>query len=176
MQAFKLSAGDVFPELTVSDLNGGDIKLGKPDAPNDWKLVIVYRGKHCPLCTKYLTQLNEFTDKLAELKVDLVAVSADPIEKVKDQMAGINPTYKVGYGLSIEQMRSLGLYISDPRSPEETDRPFAEPGLFLINEKGNVKLIDISNAPFARPDLETLVGGIGFIRSNDYPIRGTHQS
>ena len=175
MQAFKLSAGDVFPELIVSDLNGGEISLGIPTAPNDWKLVIVYRGKHCPLCTKYLTQLNEFTDKLAELKVDLVAVSADPLEKAKDDMSSIKPTYKVGYGLTIEQMQSLGLYISNPRSPEETDRPFAEPGVFLINEKGTLQLIDISNAPFARPDLQSLVGGIEFIRSNDYPIRGTHQ-
>lgn len=175
MQAFKLVAGDEFPKLTVSNLNGGEIDLGAPSAPNDWKLVVVYRGKHCPLCTKYLTQLNDFSARLAELKVDLVAVSADPIEKTREQMSTVNPNYTVGYGLSIEQMKSLGVYISDPRSPEETDRPFAEPGLFLINEKGTLQIVDISNAPFARPDLETLVGGIDFVRSNDYPIRGTHQ-
>jgi len=174
MQAFKLAAGDTFPEVTVSTLEHGDVALGEADAPNDWKLVIVYRGKHCPLCTKYLTQLKDFTGKLAELKVDLLAVSADPIEKVQEQMADLEPTYKVGYGLSIEQMRSLGLYISDPRSPQETDRPFAEPGVFLINDQGTVQMIDISNAPFSRPDLEALVSGIEFIRSNDYPIRGTH--
>jgi len=174
MQAFKLAAGDPFPDLTVPSLNKTDNILGKADAPNDWKLVIVYRGKHCPLCAKYLTELKDFTHKLAELKVDLVAVSADPIEKVQEQMADLEPTFKVGYSLSIEQMRSLGLYISDPRSPEETDRPFAEPGVFLINDKGTVQMIDISNAPFSRPDLESLVNGIEFIRSNDYPIRGTH--
>ena len=136
--------------------------------------MIVYRGKHCPLCTKYLTQLNECTGKLAELNVDLVTVSADPQEKAKAQMSDIKPNYKVGYGLSIEQMQSLGLYISEPRSAEETDRPFAEPGVFLVNDKGALQLIDISNAPFSRPDLDTLVGGIGFIRSKGYPIRGTH--
>lgn len=174
MQAFKLAAGDTFPEVTVSTLEHGDVGLGEADAPNDWKLVIVYRGKHCPLCAKYLTQLKDFTEKLAELKVDLLAVSADPIEKVQEQMADLEPTYKVGYGLSIEQMRSLGLYISDPRSPQETDRPFAEPGVFLINDQGTVQMIDISNAPFSRPDLEALISGIEFIRSNDYPIRGTH--
>ena len=175
MQAYKLTAGESFPDLTVSALDGGEINLGIPAAPNDWKLVIVYRGKHCPLCTKYLTQLNEITGKLAELKVDLVTVSADPQEKAEAQMADIKPNYKVAYGLNIEQMQSLGLYISDPRSLEETDRPFAEPGLFLINDKGTLQLIDISNAPFSRPDLDTLVGGIEFIRSKGYPIRGTHQ-
>lgn len=174
MQATKPAAGEKFPEMTVTDIQGGDINLAEPTAPNDWKLVIVYRGKHCPICAKYLTQLKEFTDKLAELKVDLVAVSADPQEKVEDQMSTIKPTYNVGYGLSIEQMKLLGLYISNPRSPEETDRPFAEPGVFLINEKGTLQIVDISNAPFSRPDLKSLVGGIEFIRTNDYPIRGTH--
>ena len=33
-------------------------------------------------------------------------------------------------------MQALGLYVSTPRSPQETDRPFAEPGLFLINPDG----------------------------------------
>ena len=38
-----------------------------------------------------------------------------------------------------------------------------------------VQVTDISNAPFARPDLKTLLGGLRFIRNpeNNYPIRGT---
>ncbi len=69
-------------------------------------------------------------------------------------------------------MRELGLYLSDPRSPQETDRAFAEPRLFVINPKGQVQMIDISNAPFARPDLKSLLKGLKFVMSKDYPIRG----
>ena len=36
-------------------------------------------------------------------------------------MAGHFP---VGYDLSLDQMRKLGLYISTPRSEKETDRRF----------------------------------------------------
>ena len=71
-------------------------------------------------------------------------------------------------------MQRLGLYISDPRSPEETDQPFAEPGLFVINPAGNLQIVDISNAPFSRPDLDGILGGLTFIQQKDYPIRGTH--
>ena len=78
------------------------------------------------------------------------------------------------YGLTIEQMRSLGLYISDPRSPQETDRPFAEPGLFLVNPQGNAQIIDVSNAPFARPDLQMILNGVKTIIEKSYPVRGTH--
>ncbi len=73
----------------------------------------------------------------------------------------------------MEQMRALGLYISEPRSPQETDRPFAEPGLFVINPEGKLQIIDISNAPFARPDLATVLMGIKLIQEKSYPIRGT---
>lgn len=75
--------------------------------------------------------------------------------------------------MSLAQMRELGLYISDPRSPQETDRPFAEPAIFAINPDGNVQVVDISNAPFSRPDLASLLSGLKFIREKQYPVRGT---
>jgi hypothetical protein len=64
--------------------------------------------------------------------------------------------------------------VSTPRSAQETDQPFPEPGLFVVNGDGKIQIVDISNAPFARPDLATLLGGIKFVRANDYPIRGMH--
>ena len=70
-------------------------------------------------------------------------------------------------------MKQLGLYISHPRSAEETDHPFAEPGLFVINDSGTVQVVDISNNPFVRPELEALTSGLAWIRKNTYPIRGT---
>lgn len=73
---------------------------------------------------------------------------------------------------SIDEMRQLGLYVSDPRSPQETDRPFAEPALFVITPDGDTQIIDIPNAPFTRPDLKSLLKGLQFVISKDYPIRG----
>jgi hypothetical protein len=42
----------------------------------------------------------------------------------------------------------------------------------VINAEGLLQVVDISNAPFARPDLAGLAKGLKFIRDNDYPIRG----
>jgi hypothetical protein len=70
-------------------------------------------------------------------------------------------------------MHRLGIYISEPRSPEETDRPFAEPGLFVVNPEGTLQVVDISNAPFARPDLASLLKGLQFVQAKHYPVRGT---
>lgn len=177
MSSLKLSAGQSFPKMTVARHGGGKVVLGDPSGPNAWQLVVVYRGKHCPLCTEYLLELNAVLPELKTLNVDVVAVSVDPEDKARIQLEQVKPGFEVGYDLSIEQMQTLGLYISYPRSPEEHDRPFAEPGLFVINVEGAIQIIDISNAPFTRPDLKSLIGGLKFLRNpeNNYPIRGTYQ-
>ena len=48
---------------------------------------------------------------------------------------------------------------AEPRNIRETDQPFPEPALFLLNPDGEVVVIDYSNSPFARPDLRILVEG-----------------
>jgi len=168
-----LQAGDTFPKQQVQMLGGGTLTLGQPGGDHDWQMVVVYRGLHCPMCKKYLAKLETVKDRFHAQGVDVVAVSGDPEEKARAFVDEVGVTVPVGYGLGTDQMRALGLYISEPRSPQETDRPFPEPGIFVINDRGQVQIIDISNAPFARPDLEVLAGGVQFIRANDYPVRGT---
>ena len=178
MNTNKLATGDKFPRINVKTLNGEEVILGVPKNGATWQMVVVYRGKHCPLCTKYLAAIAEMKDAFLDAGVDIVAVSADTKEKAKEQAQDkLGLTFDVGYDLSIEQMQELGLYISNPRSPEETDRPFAEPGVFVVNEDFNLHVVDISNNPFVRPELNALLSGLNWIRdpSNNYPIRGTYK-
>ncbi|AWF83492.1 thioredoxin peroxidase [Microbulbifer sp. A4B17] len=176
MSNTKLAAGIEFPAIEVQRLGGGKLVLGRPEGSLPWQMIVAYRGKHCPLCTKYLRALSVLLPRYHAEGVDVIAVSADTEKKASSHMEKIQPGFSIGYDLSIPQMQQLGLYISKPRSPEETDRPFSEPGVFVINESGNLQIVDISNAPFARPDLQTLLVGIEFIRNpeNRYPIRGTY--
>lgn len=138
-------------------------------------MVVVYRGKHCPLCTKYLNKLEGYTQQLRDINVDLVAVSADSKAQLEKHKEKLDVSFPLLYGLTVEQMQQLGVYISHPRSPKETDHPFAEPGLFVVNEEGRVQVVDLSNNPFVRPALDQLVSGLAWIRNpeNNYPIRGT---
>jgi len=169
-QVTKLAAGAAFPAIAVPRLGGGEIA---PAMMAGWRLLVVYRGKHCPLCKPYLGTLDKLIEEFAAVGVSVAAISADPEEKAAADVAEHGWRFPLGYDLSIEQMRQLGLYISQPRSPQETDRPFAEPGLFLINPAGEAQIIDISNAPFARPDLASIARAAKRIQDMDYPIRGT---
>ena len=168
-----LTAGEAFPQQQVDLLGGGTLTLGQPRGGHDWQMVVVYRGAHCPICKKYLAQLDGMTADFTALGVDVVAVSGDPEDKAQRMAEEADVGLAIGYGLSVAQMRALGLYVSAPRSPQETDRPFPEPGLFVINGQGAVQIVDVSNAPFARPDLAMVLNGLRFIRDKDYPVRGT---
>lgn len=165
----KLTAGEHFPPLRWMTVQG--VKLSTAQELG-WRVLIVYRGKHCPLCKSYLNTLNEMLDEFLSTNIKVSVVSADPKEKAQSQVAECGWKFPVGYDMSIDDMRQLGLYISEPRSPEETDRPFAEPAVFVVNADGKTQIIDISNAPFARPDLKHLLKGLKFVMSKDYPIRG----
>ncbi|MEC9345271.1 MAG: peroxiredoxin-like family protein [Pseudomonadota bacterium] len=165
----KITAGAAMPVMEVPRVGGGTVRLG---GEGRWQMVIVYRGKHCPICKRYLGGLDALKDTIESVGLDVVAISGDSAEQAQAVVDEVGVTIPVGYGLSRAQMQELGLYISTPR-PNETDHEFPEPGLFVVNDKGQVQIVDISNAPFARPDLGAVMKGIAFIRERDYPIRGT---
>lgn len=172
----KRHPGTAFPTIQAHTLGNGNVTLGTPMDGNDWHMVVVYRGKHCPMCTKYLNELTDYKDKLAEIGVSLIAVSGDSREQLEAHLDELDVNFPMAYGLTIDNMKALGVYISDPRSEKETDHPFSEPALFVINEKGNIQVVALSNNPFVRPDIETLVNGLKWIRDpkNNYPVRGMH--
>jgi peroxiredoxin len=175
MTDLKLTAGQAFPKIEVPLVSGETLAIGDGTAAADnWRLVIIYRGKHCPICMRYLTQLESLKEDFEAAGLDVVAISGDGQEKASAVTEDNGLSFPVGYDLSVDQMKQLGLYISDPRSPKETDRPFPEPGLFVIRPDNVIQIIDISNAPFARPELGAILRGVKFIQENDYPVRGTH--
>lgn len=166
----KFEAGAAFPSLSWQAVDGDALT---PAETPGWRMLVVYRGKHCPLCKKYLKSLDGMLDDFKAAGISVAAVSADPLEKAQTDVAEHGWRFPVGYGLTPDEMRTLGLYISEPRSAQETDRPFSEPGVFVINPDGHAQIVDVSNAPFARPELQVLLGGIKFVIGNNYPTRGT---
>jgi hypothetical protein len=104
--------------------------------------------------------------------LDVTVVSADTLEKAQADMAEFGWDFDLCYGMTESQMHALGLYVSDPLSEVETMVPFAEPGMFAMRPNSELMLVDISNGPAARPDLEELLDGMKFNIENDRPVRG----
>lgn len=62
-------------------LQGGKLELGAPTGK--WQLIIVYRGKHCPVSKNYLASLQMIIDELDEMGVEVIAVSGDGRERAE---------------------------------------------------------------------------------------------
>jgi len=156
--------------IEVTTLGAGKVSIGKPK--DRWTMLFVYRGRHCPRCKRFLNKLNDALDDWTDA-VDVLVVSADTQEKAQADKEEFGWRFDLGFGLTEDQMRLLGLYVSDPLSDAETTGRFAEPGAFGIRPDGTLMLVDISNGPAARPDLEELLDGMKFNISNNRPVRGT---
>jgi len=146
------------------------IRIGTPK--DRWTMLFVYRGKHCPRCKRFLNKLNAVLPDWTAV-LDVVVVSADTKAKAVADKDEFGWDFDLCYGMTEAQMRSLGLYVSSPLSEAETTGLFSEPGAFAIRPNGTLMLVDISNGPAARPDLEELLDGMKFNIDNDRPERGT---
>ncbi|TPW27694.1 redoxin domain-containing protein [Pararhizobium mangrovi] len=165
----KFEAGGPFPSLSWQPTEGERVT---PANEAGWRLLIIYRGKHCPICRKFLGRVDSMRDKFKALGVTLWALSADPVERAREEAEQEGWTIPILTGLAEDEMRTLGLYISSPRSANETDRNFAEPAMFLIGPAGTVQAVDVASAPYLRPDLDTVLAGISFVQDKDSPARG----
>lgn len=163
--------GEKLAPMQFPKLGGGVLEIG--GTRENWTLFVVYRGKHCPRCKAYLNTLDAMAADWADAGIDIAVVSADPEEKAKADLEEFGWGFPLGYGMNEDQMHQLGLYVSDPLSPDETDRRFAEPGVFVLWPDGTQFLIAISNGPSARPDLAQLLDGMIFSQRMNRPPRGT---
>ena len=162
-------AASILAPMSFPRVGGGHVAVGGPR--DNWTLLVVYRGKHCPRCKKYLNILNGMRADWAEAGFDIAVVSADNLEKAQSDQKEFGWDFALGYDLTEGQMAQLGVYVTEPLSSSEADRRFAEPGTFVIRPDGS--LLSISNGPSARPDLVELLDGMIFTKQNDRPPRGT---
>lgn len=174
MPTQKLTPSKPFPKMDVATMDGGTATLGVPRDGAVWQLIVVYRGKHCPICTRYLGAINDLLPRLTALGIDVVGLSADPTARAIEHLEFLELGFTVGTGLSVAQMQTLGLYISEPRTPEEAPGPFAEPAMFVVLDTGILRLAEIASSPFLRPDLETIMRGLTLMRdpARTFNIRG----
>lgn len=164
------------PNLDVQLTNDKTWKLGE-QKPKNFIMLAFYRGLHCPICKRYLADLNR---KLADFEargVSVLALSSDSKERalLAEEDWGLS-NLTLGYGVSIEKAREWGLYISTSKGKSslgvmEPDF-FSEPGLFLIRPDMTLYASIVQTMPFARPYFSEVLSSLDFIIENNYPARG----
>jgi peroxiredoxin len=164
------------PDFSVSKLDGSSWTLSD-QKPENFTMIVAYRGYHCPLCNKYLSGLNKIADGLAERGINVIVISSDSQERAQLAKDEWNlDKLEIAYGLSIDKARELGLFISSGIGTTSTGivEPdlFSEPGLFMVRPDQTLYFADIQTMPFLRPDLTGLLPNLDFILAKGYPARG----
>jgi peroxiredoxin len=164
------------PTLEFDTVGGGRWSLAA-QKPQNFTMVVFYRGLHCPVCRRYTSELNGVIGEFDKRGVSTCMTSTDSRERAAEakEKWGL-PNLTVGYGVSIDKAREWGLYISTSRgiTSAGVEEPplFAEPGLFLVKPDGTLYWANISTMPFARPHFSDIAGAIDFALSKNYPARG----
>lgn len=169
----------LIPFLQVPTLAHGTFDLAQATAQR-LTMLVFYRGLHCPICIRYLTELERLIPDFRQRGVEPVAISADNAERAADMAGRIKAQHlPIGYDLPLSTARAWGLYLSASRGKTsigiEEPALFSEPGLFLVTKQHTLYYGATQTMPFARPSFAELLGSLDFVIANDYPARGDYQ-
>jgi len=178
MNTLALTPRQPVPALNIPLVGGGRYVLGATPAAT-FDLVVFYRGLHCPICAKYLMELERLMPEFQKRDVQVVAVSSDNAERGQAMADKIKAEHlRVGYELSLQSARQWGLYISASRGQTsigiEEPALFSEPGVFIVRPDGTLYYGSTQTMPFARPQFQDVLGAIDFAVAKDYPARGEY--
>ena len=178
MSTLALTPRQPVPALNIPLVGGDRYVLGAAPAPT-FDLVVFYRGLHCPICAKYLMELERLMPEFEKRGVQVVAVSSDNAERGQAMADKLKAEHlRVGYELSLQSARQWGLYISASRGQTsigiEEPELFSEPGVFIVRPDGTLYNGSTQTMPFARPQFQDLLGAIDFAVAKDYPARGEY--
>ncbi len=166
------------PDLTLPLLGGGTFDLSS-ETNGRGTLVVFYRGLHCPICVKYLKELETKVDDFAQRGVGVIALSSDAQERAQAMADKVGADkLRIAYDLGLQKARDWGLYISTGNGKtsigvEEPDL-FSEPGLFLVTPQQTLYFGSVQTMPFTRPPMDELLGALDFVIAKSYPARGEY--
>lgn len=159
------------PELKFPLLGGNEWNLAE-QTPDNFTLLVFYRGLHCPLCKKYLQQLEQLLPEFTERGANVLAVSMDTEKRARlSRIKWEIPNLPLGFELSQASAKEWGLYLSEAVKEGEP-AIFSEPGLFLIDANNKIYYSAMNSNPWGRPYLPSFVKAVDYIVKSGYPARG----
>ena len=101
------------PVLNVPTLAHGAFDLLN-QTPQNFSLIVFFRGLRYPLCIKYLKELGQLLPYFAQPGVSVIAISCDDQSRANEMalkiwVAGL----RLGYDLPLSVAKQWGLYISE---------------------------------------------------------------
>ena len=154
-----LLIGEKIPSSVLQTIDGKNVNF--EDLTKSKKTILaVYRGGWCPYCNLHLSALGEAEEKLIEMGYQIIAVSPDSPESIKETITKDKLKYILLSDSKADFMKSLGIayVITDGLKKQlktvlhGVKNDFLPvPSLFIINDKNEIEFEYIS------PDYKTRI-------------------
>ncbi len=164
------------PVLRIPLVEGGEWDL-RDQIVSDFTLIAFYRGLHCPICSRYVAELDSSVPRFDTLGTKTFCVSMDSLERARAAKQDWKLAHlPLGFGLSVRTALEWGLFLSagmgSTAAGIEEPAVFTEPAIFIIKSNGELYYSSVQTMPFARPDLTALADAIDLVKRRNYPARG----
>lgn len=103
-----IKIGETIPSVYVKNLDGENVDLNGLTSGKK-SVLIFYRGGWCPFCNMQLANLNQIKKQLVELGYQLIAISIDKPEKLKESKDKHNLSYTLLSDSKAEASVAFGL-------------------------------------------------------------------
>ena len=154
-----LRPGDQFPPLTVPLAGGGTLRL-PDDMAGHFGVVLLYRGSWCPYCNAQLSAFQRSLDDLAEIGVQVAALSVDDEATTQDLIAKRGLRFPVGHSADAQAIAATtGAFIND-------DPVYLQSTGFVLDPDGRVVVSVYSSGAIGRLVPGDVIGMIRYLREH----------
>ena len=153
-----LKAGDSIPEVTLRTDDGKEVSLRRlvSEKPT---VLIFYRGGWCPFCTRHLQALAGIEEDLEKAGAQLLAISMDRPEKIKQTPDGEKLHYRLlsdsdavaakAFGIAfkvddatVEKYKGFGINLEAASGRDHHILP--HPAVFVSDTTGRIRFAHVN--------------------------------
>jgi peroxiredoxin len=154
-----LHPGDPFPELTLT-VPGGETVLVPTMFVGHFGVVLFYRGAWCPYCNAQLRAFQRASATLADVGVQIAALSVDDEATTANLIAKNGLTFPIGFGADARAVADLtGAFVNpDPVYLQSTG--------FVLDPAGKVVVSVYSSGAIGRLVPDDVAGLVRYVREH----------
>ncbi|WJE14205.1 peroxiredoxin family protein [Halobacillus sp. ACCC02827] len=163
-----ITLGDPAPNFYLPSVDGSNFlfETQRKHYEESWHLIVFFRGSWCPVCIETLKELEVYHAELHKNDIQVTAISAEPLNKLKRMKEKENLTFPVLSDEFFSVLDAFGVYIHKTGAPYEDHGAHGEPAYFLFNKGGTLMYQQKQTGPFGRPSPEAILQTAALIRSH----------
>lgn len=166
-----LKAGDLLPDVSVSDAAGKPVKLSSYHADGP-AVIVFFRGSWCPICTRHFQDLMKAHPEIAKTGAKVVAISPDTVDNTRSNSeklkipfpllsdADLVATKAFGLAFKVDDetlAKYKGFGIDLEKASGRDHHALPVPAVYIVDKSGNITFAHSNPDYTKRLDVQTIL-------------------